>query len=110
MIAVDRPITPAPITTAVFPFDWNGQSETIEFAFSTDWQKNVGDWKYVLTKSYVAYLPEGYDGLIMGALPRQDNYEDYMKMKQMDGITPGTSIMDIDLIDPYGCLFFNVCD
>ena len=28
----------------VHTIDWNGQSKTIEFAYSTDWQDNVGDW------------------------------------------------------------------
>lgn len=90
--------------------DWNGQSKTIEFAYSTDWQDNVGDWGKVLTKSYVAYLPEGYDGLVFAAEPQQDNYKDCAKAMQLDGISPEASIMDIDLVDPDGCLFFNICD
>ena len=90
--------------------NWNGQSKTIEFAYSTDWQDNVGDWGKVLTKSYVAYLPEGYDGLVFAAEPLQDNYEDYAKAMQLDSISPEASIMDIDLVDPEGCLFFSICD
>ncbi|MGN1082549.1 MAG: hypothetical protein ACI4SJ_03305 [Candidatus Avispirillum sp.] len=90
--------------------EWNGQSETIEFAYSIDWQENVGDWGKVLTKSYVAYLPEGYDGLIFAAEPQTDNYKDCAKAMQLDSIMPEASIMDIDLIDPYGCLFFNICN
>lgn len=93
----------------VHTIDWNGQSETIEFAYSTDWQTNVGDWAYVLTKSYVVYLPEGYDGLIFAANPMPDNYSDNETMEQLDSISPEACIMDIDLIDPYGCLFFSIC-
>ena len=90
--------------------DWNGQSVAIEYAFSTDWQENVGDWEYVLTKSYVVYLPEGYDGLVFAAESKPDNFEDEEKLEQLDSIMPEAEIMDIDVIDPYGCLFFNVCD
>ena len=82
----------------------------IEYAFSTDWQENVGDWEYVLTKSYVVYLPEGYDGLVFAAESKPDNFEDEEKLEQLDSIMPEAEIMDIDVIDPYGCLFFNVCD
>ena len=31
-------------------------------------------------------------------------------LEQLDSIMPEAEIMDIDVIDPYGCLFFNVCD
>ena len=41
---------------------WQGNSYLIEFAYSTNWQYNVGDWAQVLTKSYAVYLPEDYDG------------------------------------------------
>lgn len=93
----------------IHTIDWNGQSKTIEFAYSTDWQDNVGNWGKVLTKSYVAYLPEGYDGLVFAAEPQQDNYKDCAKAMQLDSISSEASIMDIDLVDPDGCLFFNVC-
>lgn len=43
----------------------NGKTYDIEFAYSTDWQNNVDNWASVLTKSYVVYLPEDYDGLIL---------------------------------------------
>ena len=94
----------------VHTIDWNGQSETIEFAYSTDWQHNVGDWAEVLTKSYMVYLPEGYDGLIFAAEPKPDNFSDNEKLAQLDSISPEAAIMDIDLLDPYGRLFFSICD
>ena len=94
----------------VHTIDWNGQSKTIEFAYSTDWQDNVGDWGKILTKSYVAYLPEGYDGLIFAAEPKPDNFSDNEKLAQLDSISPEAAIMDIDLLDPYGRLFFSICD
>ena len=46
---------------------WQGNSYLIEFAYSTDWKYNVGDWAQVLTKSYSVYLPEDYDGLVFAA-------------------------------------------
>lgn len=88
---------------------WNGQSYLIEFAYSTDWQYNVNDWAVVLTKSYIVYLPEGYDGLVFAAETQPDNYSDCAKLMQMDSISPEASIMDIDLIDPYQDLFFSIC-
>ena len=36
----------------------------------------------VFTKSYMVYLPEGYDGLVFAAELEEDNYEDFMKRKQ----------------------------
>ena len=96
----------------------------------------------VFTKSYMVYLPEGYDGLVFAAeleednykdcakmmqldsiLPEasimdivfaaeleEDNYKDCAKMMQLDSILPEASIMDIELVDPNGCLFFNICN
>ena len=89
--------------------EWNGKSETIEFAYSTEWKRNVSDWEHVLTKSYVVYLPEGYDGLVFVAEPIQDNYKDQAKYMQLDSISSDINIMDIDLLNPYGCLFFKIC-
>ena len=89
--------------------DWNGQSELIEFSYSTDWQNNVGGWSKVLTNSYMVYLPEDYDGLVFAAEQEADNYNDCIKRQQMDSIYPEASIMDIDLTDPYSSLFFSIC-
>lgn len=94
----------------VHAIEWNGQIEEIEFAYSTDWQESVDDWGKVLTKSYVVYLPEGYDGLIFAAEPQQNNYNDCAKVMQLDSIMPEASIMDIDMIDAYNCLFFDICN
>ena len=64
----------------------------------------------VFTKSYMVYLPEGYDGLVFAAELEEDNYKDCAKMMQLDSILPAASIMDIELVDPNGCLFFNICN
>ena len=80
----------------------------MEFAYSTGWQKNVSDWAKVLTKSYVVYLPEGYDGLIFAAHPQPDNYRDHTKHGKQD--SPEASILDIDTLDPYRSLYFRICD
>ena len=93
----------------VHTIDWNGEEYTVEFAYSTDWQYNVGDWAMVLTKSYVVYLPEEYDGLVFAAEAQLDNYRDCASRMQLNSISPEASIMDIDLVDPYSALFFSVC-
>ena len=64
----------------------------------------------VFTKSYMVYLPEGYDGLVFAAELEEDNYKDCAKMMQLDSILPEASIMDIELVDPNVCLFFNICN
>lgn len=46
----------------VHTVNYNGNEYLIEFAYSTDWQYNVSDWAMVLTKSYMVYLPDDYDG------------------------------------------------
>ena len=88
---------------------WQGNSYLIEFAYSTDWQYNVGDWAQVLTKSYAVYLPEDYDGLVFAAEAQPDNYKDSAKRMQLDSISPEAAIMDIDTVDPYSSLYFSLC-
>ena len=88
---------------------WQGNSYLIEFAYSTDWQYNVGDWAQVLTKSYAVYLPEDYDGLVFAAEAQPDNYKDSAKRMQLDSISPEASLMDIDTVDPYRSLYFSLC-
>lgn len=88
---------------------WQGNSYLIEFAYSTDWQYNVGDWAQVLTKSYAVYLPEDYDGLVFAAEAQPDNYKDSAKRMQMDSISPEAALMDIDTVDPYRSLYFGLC-
>ena len=88
---------------------WQGNSYLIEFAYSTNWQYNVGDWAQVLTKSYAVYLPEDYDGLVFAAEAQPDNYKDSAKRMQLDSISPEASLMDIDTVDPYRSLYFSLC-
>lgn len=90
-----------------YTFDWNGESVTVEFAFSSDWQFYVGEWIGVLTMSYVVYMTEGYDGLVFVAEPEPINYSDFENKMQLG--TAGATIMDVEALDPYGCLFFSVC-
>ena len=87
----------------------NGRSYMIEFAYSTDWQYNVGEWAMILTKSYIVYVPEDYDGLIFAAETQPDNYGDCAKQAQLDSISPEALIADIEPGDPYGALFFAIC-
>ena len=93
----------------VYTIDWNGQSQTIEYAYSVDWTKNDGGWKYIMTKSYVVYLPEDYDGLVFAAHPEADNYEGHAKYQELDSLYPDACILDIDLLDPYSSLYFSIC-
>ena len=88
---------------------WQGNSYLIEFAYSTDWQYNVGDWAQVLTKSYVVYLPEDYDGLIFAAEAQPDNYKDSAKRMQLSSIAPEADVLNIDTLDPYSSLYFSLC-
>lgn len=93
----------------VHTVDWNGSSYMIEFAYSNDWQYSVGDWAMVFTKSYVVYMPEDYDGLVLAAEPQPDNYRDTAKRMQLDSISPEGLITELDTLDPYACLYFSVC-
>ena len=88
---------------------WQGNSYLIEFAYSTNWQYNVGDWAQVLTKSYSVYLPEDYDGLVFAAEAQPSNYKDTAKRMQLDSISPEAALMDIDTVDPYRSLYFSLC-
>lgn len=87
----------------------DGVNSTIEFAYSTAWQYNVGDWAQVLTKSYVVYMPEDYDGLVFAAEAQPDNYKDSAKRMQLGSIAPEAAIMDIPTLDPHGNLYFAIC-
>ena len=94
----------------VHTVDWNGQSGIIEFTRSHDWQRDVGEWTTVMTASYHIYMPEWYDGLVLATEPLPDNYEDFARFDSQHRAFAEASIMDIDLLDPYGCLFFSICD
>lgn len=89
--------------------NWQGNSYLIEFAYSTEWQYNVGDWAQVLTKSYAVYLPEDYDGLVFAAEAQPDSYNDVAKRMQLDSISPEASLMELDTMDPYSGLYFSLC-
>lgn len=88
---------------------WQGSSSLIEFAYSTDWQYNVGDWAQVFTKSYVVYLPEDYDGLVFAAEAQPLNYNECAKRMQLDSISPEADVMDIETLAPYSSLYFSLC-
>ena len=89
---------------------WEGNSYQIEFGYSTQWRYDVGDWAMTLTKSYVVYLPEDYDGLVFAAAAEPDNYPDCAKRMQMDNIAPEAAILEIETLDPYSSLYFGICD
>ena len=88
----------------------NGQCSTVECLFSTCRQYNGCVSAKVLTKSYIGYLPADYDGLIFAAEAQPLTYKESAKRMQLDSICPEAAIMDIDTLDPYSCLFFDLCD
>lgn len=90
--------------------EWNGNSYEIEFFYSTERQYNLSDWAMVFTKSYVVYFPEDYDGLVFAVETQADNYKDCAKRMQMDSISPEAQILDIDTLEPYSSLYFNICN
>ena len=94
----------------LYTISWQGSSYLIEFAYSTEWEYNVSDWAQVLTKSYVVYIPEDYNGLIFAAEAQPLTYKESAKRMQLDSICPEAAILDIDTLDPYSCLFFDLCD
>lgn len=93
----------------IHTMEWNGKSYEVEFFYSTDRQYNLSDWFMVFTKSYIVYIPEDYDGLVFAAEAQTDNYKDCAKRMQLDSISPEEHMLDIDTIDPYSSLYFNVC-
>lgn len=94
----------------IHTIEWNGESEIVEFSYSTDWQSHVGDWSKVMTQSYIVYLPEDYDGLIFAAEQEPDNYWDCAMRLQMESLYPEALFLDISVADPYSSLFFSICD
>ena len=62
----------------------------------------------MLTKSYVVYLPEGYDGLVFAAEPQPDNYRDTAKRDQLDSICPEADILNCATVDAHNFLFFRI--
>lgn len=89
--------------------EWGGENYDIEFFYSTEWSSTVGDWGSVLKKSYVAYMPEDYDGLIFAGQAENDNYKDAAKRMQLDSICPEADLLNCETVDPYSSLYFAVC-
>ena len=91
-----------------YAIEWDGSVYEIEFYYTVDWSSGFGDYASVMTKSYTVYMPEEYDGLTFMAIPQADNYNDNQKMGMMDSIYPDALLLDIDLIDAYNCLLFQI--
>ena len=88
---------------------WNDNAYDIEFFFSTDWNMSSNSDDKIFTKSYVVYLPEGYDGLVFAAQAQPDNYTDAMALDNLENVSPEGNIMDLSPLDPYASLYFNIC-
>ena len=88
---------------------WNDNAYDIEFFFSTDWNMSSTSDDKIFTKSYVVYLPEGYDGLVFAAQAQPDNYADAVALDNLENVSPEGNIMDISPLDPYASLYFNIC-
>ena len=83
--------------------------KTHDYSYSTETEFFVADWYMVYTKSYMVYLPEGYDGLIFTATTVADNYVDCVKQKQQEDTMVERYIMDGNPTAPYNYLYFGVC-
>lgn len=87
--------------------DWNGSEETIEFFFSNEWG-DEGDWGRVLYRSYIAYVPEDYDGLVVGAAAAPLDTDELHVRNQLFETSPYCTVSQMDSIDPYTSLYFRL--
>ena len=60
----------------------------------------------MLTKSYVAYVPEDYDGLVFAAQAEPWDYKDDAK----HSIAPEADVMNLPTLAPYSSLYFRICE
>lgn len=61
-------------------------------------------------KSYVAYIPEDYDGLVFAAQAEPWDYKDDAKRMQLDSIAPEADVMNLPTLAPYSSLYFRICE
>ena len=92
----------------VHTIEWNGQSDIIEFTRSSKSENNVDGWGKIVNAYYHVYMPAEYDGLVLALESLPDNYEDFKKFDSRHRAFAEASIMDVDLLDPYSCLFFRI--
>lgn len=92
-----------------YTINWNDESYDIAFTYTVDWSGETGEWFNILTKHYIVYLSEEYDGLLFAAETQPDSYWEYAKRQELESICPGLPIMDCETIDPYANLYFSVC-
>ena len=85
------------------------ESYDITFTYTTEWSGNTGEWSNVLTKHYMVYLSEEYDGLLFAGESQPDSYWECAKRDELENVCPGYGIMDCETIDPYTNLYFSVC-
>ncbi len=88
--------------------NYDGVDYDIEFFYSTEWDYDNADWNTVLTKSYIVYLPEDYDGLIFAALAMPKTYKESAARQQLDLISPEALITECATIDPSANLYFDI--
>ena len=89
--------------------EWGGESYDIEFFYTAEWDFNASDWFAVLKKTYVVYLPEGYDGLVFAAEAQPIDRDDLDVRMRLGDICPEANLFDCDTVDPYRNLYFDVC-
>lgn len=88
-----------------YSFEWQGEMREAEFFITRTWEK-TGDWFYVFTKHFNAYLPAGYDGLIFAAMPAPNSYANQLEWDRIDEEKALYSLTDLPSLDPHSCLFF----
>lgn len=89
--------------------EWNGETYDIEFFYTAEWDFNASDWFAVLKKTYVVYLPEGYDGLVFAAEAQPIDREDLAIRMSLSDTCPEANLFGCDTVDPYRNLYFDVC-
>lgn len=92
-----------------YTIEWGDESYDIAFTYTTEWSGNTGEWSNVLTKHYMVYLSEKYDGLLFAGEAQPDSYWECAKRDDLENVCPGYGIMDCETIDPYANLYFSVC-
>ncbi len=62
----------------------------------------------VLYRSYIAYVPEDYDGLVVGAAAAPLDTDDSTSRNQLFETSPYCTVSQMDSIDPYTSLYFRL--
>lgn len=62
----------------------------------------------MLYRSYIAYVPEDYDGLVVGAAAAPLDTDELHVRNQLFETSPYCTVSQMDSIDPYTSLYFRL--